>query len=48
MKAERLIAKSVPKYRLCSIEDVTNVCLGILMNNFYDGENFVLHGGRQP
>jgi len=48
LKAERLLAKSVPKYRLCSIEDVTNACLGILMNNFYNGENFVLHGGKLP
>lgn len=45
-KAKRLLAKSIPKYALCKVEDVVNAMLGILMNDYLTGANIILHGGR--
>lgn len=45
-KAKKLLAKSIPKYALCKVEDVVNAMLGILMNDYLTGANIILHGGR--
>lgn len=46
--AKKLLARSIPKYSLCRIEDVVNACLGILMNDYLTGADIILHGGREP
>lgn len=47
-RAKKLLAKSIPKYSLCKVEDVVNACLGILMNDYLTGADIILHGGREP
>jgi len=45
-KVEKLAAKSIVKYALCKTEDVSIETLGILMGNYRNGANVLLHGGR--
>jgi len=43
---KELIMKHIPMARLCKPVDVANATLAILMNDYIEGTNIILHGGK--